>query len=224
LIQNVYDPQLLNRYSFERNNPLKNIDPDGHGKITFIIGRIEKLLHKFFPFLKDVAISEAVSKFTDEQKKKYKETVPEEERSELVEDVYRLTRGTGDATTGIQGGMIANAKTRHVYLRKTYKLLDDIADVSLVVDAFLGGYYWLKSSTYSPKIQQSIANQANLQQYQEYNRQEIIKQRESGSYSGGSGYNRDAGAYVTQEGRVYPTSNPNFVPNPNAPRVCISGC
>ena len=30
LIQNVYDPQLLNRYSFERNNPYKNVDPDGH--------------------------------------------------------------------------------------------------------------------------------------------------------------------------------------------------
>lgn len=30
MIPNVYDPQSLNRYSFERNNPLKNIDPTGH--------------------------------------------------------------------------------------------------------------------------------------------------------------------------------------------------
>ncbi|MBN1232083.1 MAG: hypothetical protein JXA60_01845 [Candidatus Coatesbacteria bacterium] len=30
LIQNVYDPQLLNRYSFERNNPYKYTDEDGH--------------------------------------------------------------------------------------------------------------------------------------------------------------------------------------------------
>src|SRR3989344_1290004 len=30
LIQNVYDPQLLNRYSFERNNPYKHTDPNGH--------------------------------------------------------------------------------------------------------------------------------------------------------------------------------------------------
>ncbi|MBI4451949.1 hypothetical protein HY637_00840, partial [Candidatus Woesearchaeota archaeon] len=30
LIQNVYDPQSLNRYAFERNNPLKNTDPTGH--------------------------------------------------------------------------------------------------------------------------------------------------------------------------------------------------
>ncbi|MFH0978133.1 MAG: RHS repeat-associated core domain-containing protein [Candidatus Woesearchaeota archaeon] len=30
VIQNVYDPQSLNRYSFERNNPYKNIDKTGH--------------------------------------------------------------------------------------------------------------------------------------------------------------------------------------------------
>ncbi len=30
MIQNVYDPQLLNRYSFERNNPQKHEDKDGH--------------------------------------------------------------------------------------------------------------------------------------------------------------------------------------------------
>jgi RHS repeat-associated protein len=30
VIQNVYDPQGLNHYSFERNNPYKNSDPTGH--------------------------------------------------------------------------------------------------------------------------------------------------------------------------------------------------
>ena|SRR3989338_3452000 len=30
LIQNVYDPQSLNRYSFERNNPYNRVDPTGH--------------------------------------------------------------------------------------------------------------------------------------------------------------------------------------------------
>ena len=30
LIQNVYDPQTLNRYMFERANPYKYTDPDGH--------------------------------------------------------------------------------------------------------------------------------------------------------------------------------------------------
>ena len=30
LIPNVYDPQSLNRYMFERGNPYKNVDKDGH--------------------------------------------------------------------------------------------------------------------------------------------------------------------------------------------------
>lgn len=34
LIPNVYDPQKLNRYMFERGNPLKNVDPTGHEQQT----------------------------------------------------------------------------------------------------------------------------------------------------------------------------------------------
>ena len=30
VIQNIYDPQSLNRYSFERNNPYRYVDPSGH--------------------------------------------------------------------------------------------------------------------------------------------------------------------------------------------------
>jgi len=30
IIPNLYDPQLLNRYGYVRNNPLKYVDPDGH--------------------------------------------------------------------------------------------------------------------------------------------------------------------------------------------------
>lgn len=37
LIPNVYDPQSLNRYMFERGNPYGNIDPDGHADLAVII-------------------------------------------------------------------------------------------------------------------------------------------------------------------------------------------
>ena len=38
LIQNVYDPQSLNRYSFERNNPYGKVDPSGHLGEPTIVG------------------------------------------------------------------------------------------------------------------------------------------------------------------------------------------
>jgi RHS repeat-associated protein len=34
IVQDLYDPQLLNRYSYVRNNPLKYVDPDGHAVET----------------------------------------------------------------------------------------------------------------------------------------------------------------------------------------------
>jgi len=37
LIQNVYDPQSLNRYMFERGNPYKYVDEDGHLPIVPVI-------------------------------------------------------------------------------------------------------------------------------------------------------------------------------------------
>lgn len=149
LIQNVYDPQELNRYTFERNNPYKYLDPDGHGKITFFLRQIEKVIHRFVPFARDVAISETVSRFTDKQKEKYEETVPEEEQSQFVEDVYQFTRLGSDTVTVTQGGMVAKARTRHVYLRNIYKTLDYIGDVGLIVDALLGGYYAFKTYNYN---------------------------------------------------------------------------
>ncbi|MBI5398001.1 hypothetical protein HZB03_00925, partial [Candidatus Woesearchaeota archaeon] len=38
LLPNVYNPQQLNRYSFELNNPQKNTDPTGHCPICLIAG------------------------------------------------------------------------------------------------------------------------------------------------------------------------------------------
>jgi RHS repeat-associated protein len=37
LLPNVYDPQQLNRYAFERGNPYKYTDPDGHALPAFIL-------------------------------------------------------------------------------------------------------------------------------------------------------------------------------------------
>ncbi len=40
IVQDPYDPQTLNRYSYVKNNPLKYTDPSGHNVITFFLGAI----------------------------------------------------------------------------------------------------------------------------------------------------------------------------------------
>ncbi len=40
IIQNLYDPQTLNRYAFERNNPYKYVDEDGHWAQVIVGGAI----------------------------------------------------------------------------------------------------------------------------------------------------------------------------------------
>ncbi len=37
LIQDVYNPQSLNRYSYTENNPLSYVDPSGHSKVGWVI-------------------------------------------------------------------------------------------------------------------------------------------------------------------------------------------
>src|SRR3989344_3099931 len=43
IISNVYDPQSLNKYSFELNNPYRYTDPDGKIPITIIAGGVAGL-------------------------------------------------------------------------------------------------------------------------------------------------------------------------------------
>jgi len=44
LIPNLYDPQSLNRYRFERNNPYSYIDPDGKFGVLIIAGAISLIV------------------------------------------------------------------------------------------------------------------------------------------------------------------------------------
>lgn len=44
MLPNVYDPQQLNRYAFERNNPYNRIDPDGHIAAIIVYGLILVML------------------------------------------------------------------------------------------------------------------------------------------------------------------------------------
>ena len=40
VLPDVYDPQVLNRFAYVRNNPMKLVDPDGHIPVPFVTGLI----------------------------------------------------------------------------------------------------------------------------------------------------------------------------------------
>lgn len=78
IIKNVYDPQSLNRYMFEKGNPQKNVDPTGHAIIAalLIIGVIM--------YASYVLSQAAEASYSD-----YKEYVPEYEQQRFVENWYK---------------------------------------------------------------------------------------------------------------------------------------
>jgi RHS repeat-associated protein len=66
IIKNAYDPQSLNRYAFERNNPYSSIDPTGHWSLSGIISGINKVYNAITNVLKVVnAVGNTAKKATD---------------------------------------------------------------------------------------------------------------------------------------------------------------
>jgi len=90
LIQNVYDPQSLNRYAFERNNPYKNTDPTGHyawlyqlatAAIRWATNYIQNI-HISIP--RGKAVREAVTESYKELSEKYEEYKREKQVKEIL--------------------------------------------------------------------------------------------------------------------------------------------
>jgi RHS repeat-associated protein len=99
LIQNVYDPQALNRYMFERGNSYKNNDPDGHAIPAILLA----LFFLGVGFLAGYQISQKVNEL-------------EEQQGDLtVSDASLVTfEGLTVASTGsisASGGIVVKAKS-----------------------------------------------------------------------------------------------------------------
>ena len=100
LIQNVYDPQSLNRYMFERGNPYKNTDPDGHQATNYAdfslirFGFIGLLVAIGAVTLASVAplIPSAIEKIREE----VKTTLEAYDIAGNIEDAFELGRAIGE--------------------------------------------------------------------------------------------------------------------------------
>jgi len=67
LIQNVYDPQSLNRYTFERGNPYKTVDPTGHGDDSVNQEDAEQVIESFINMEEKVGNNNEAQDISDYQ-------------------------------------------------------------------------------------------------------------------------------------------------------------
>jgi len=257
LIPNVYEPQSLNRYSFELNNPMKHVDPDGKNPIVIVsLGAAivsagwywystpidsqsmsDRLVRGLEHGL-NTGVNTALvlgSEFTIAGgalryagKSLLKSGLvaglgfaSEDLYSSIIDDttINGPEFGAGLAATVATSGLGGSQGGRFVSGAGSITKSDIIAAKTSLIQSGI------------VKISQGLTNLINnmINNYNVANANQASSNQGStsssggGSSSSGGGYIKGKG-YVTGDGRTYPTNNPNFVPKPNVPRVCVSGC
>jgi len=128
LIQNVYDPQSLNRYAFERGNPYKYTDESGHAFVTLtslVMAAVFAVIAAYALMLGSAIIAPPAEKLFG-YLKSYMEAKANanlaSSATETLEDAYRMARDPSDENTmafiksfvglavGYAAGEIAGAK------------------------------------------------------------------------------------------------------------------
>ena len=249
LIQNVYDPQLLNRYSFERNNPYKYTDPTGHVYWAALAVSIINAVSSLSLATAGVGLTLSGVPASTAPPAGAAATVGGVALSSLgfagfgkaVQDAYASIIEDDAYFRGDKGGILSNLG--YIIAGETGAAIGSVTELIVSAKAFITGIPKPGKSKF-PQYLESIVdamdigtqipstiNNINRYAYQvnearenliQYMRQEGSSKAVFGS-DGGSGFVSGIG-YVTDSGRTYPTTNSNFRPNPNVPRVCISGC
>ncbi|MDO8740787.1 MAG: RHS repeat-associated core domain-containing protein [Candidatus Woesearchaeota archaeon] len=126
ILQNVYDPQLLNRYSYVRNNPLKYTDPSGHildtiFDVGFIIWDIVDIVRKplewsnwaglggdvvglFVPFVTGVGRGIKIAAHAAKAADKAKDAVRIAGKANDIKKVTKATGKVNDVTKAVRKG------------------------------------------------------------------------------------------------------------------------
>ena len=113
LIQDVYDPQMLNRYAFERGNPYKYVDETGHVSVfSIIMGFIGLFMGLSFLIHFNVGIPSLEREGTTKQMEK-----------ESFEKNYGIPydAGTSDVLEAIDNA-VQNANEAQEATKKTFKV------------------------------------------------------------------------------------------------------
>ena len=209
LIQNVYDPQSLNRYSFERNNPYKNNDPSGHifGIDDFIIG----LVVIGFAIYSGYVLANQLS--TIEKAEGGLSTTDTSLAFLNIGLIVFPNQGAGQLLTKFFGKRaykgyfdkrIENLKSEEISPNVETK--EDLRCKIIKCDL----KYELDTK-HDEGDKQSDSPSTATPSSQADSSKAISQSSQQNLYQASEGYLSGVG-YITSEGRVYPTSNPYYVP------------
>lgn len=198
LIQDVYDPQSLNRYSFERNNPLKYTDPTGHDfglaalflTVLAIRSAVIWVSAEALPYLPGLSVV-AQNWIFRKAGKEYINTVT----SETPE--FKLEQGTY---------VPDDAKRQQ---RELCKLSN--TDCSIKKNELDLNYNQESSQSQTSSADSNLNNNINSQANLANERTNQQTNAINNAISSGGGFVSGVG-YVTSGGKVYPTKNKDFVP------------
>lgn len=206
LVQNVYDPQSLNRYSFEKNSPYKYIDEDGH--LPFVLVAIAIVGYGI--------INAGVEAYI---------------QSKYAGRIYSSERIVTSFAVGVVEAA-AYATTRSLFvstlssIHTLYDIPNSIIEAKkhkLVEESKVKSEEDLKCKIINCDLKYEISENDEEKQSdspsisnpssQADSSKAISQGAQQASYQSGVGGGYIAGiGYVTVDGRTYPTNNPNFVP------------
>src|SRR3989344_3808984 len=140
LIQNVYDPQTLNRYMFERGNPYKYTDPDGHfwnWLINLVLEYGPEITNFLLNKIRRDAALKIAEKINEEEAKENEEETDaknfgEDQKNDAPTDSTQSHSIPNSLWTHIpvekQNILIQNMITRHYSLQITDKQIETLRE------------------------------------------------------------------------------------------------
>ncbi len=220
LISNTYEPQDLNHYSYVHNNPYKFYDPNG--KDLVVVNQ---------PYGADYA-GHTYSIIGNENTGYVRVEMAGKEGVLPSDSRLEISAPRADFNSFIRKGenymVYKTSISQDNLMYKFAKYLKDSklpyilgaydCDTSTSLIAYAGGVpYSYKSVIPTINFVRNIINNIVNNIIYEMRASQSSK-AVFGDSTKRSGYSEIVGGYVTEKGETYPTNNPNWSPNPNAPR------
>ena len=237
-IQNIFDPQFLNRYSYVRNNPYKLFDPDGRNARVYVdrnqalgFGHIvvgvdipnqkgQEILFENRGIGEDIHLSIGNFEITSSKNDYVLYTLSTGIYEAQKENIQRNFK---DENGNVILPIIDQYKYDDYFEIQQDEKLDRLMIAKgkeLANNPWKYNFLGHSSLQYSASILNAGGYSLSGTIFQSPNVAFSLRKPSEGRTVQGGGYISGIG-YVTKEGRLYPTNNPNWKPT-NAPRYTPS--